>query len=88
MSKDFPPKACPLTLSTSNILHPGPPVEDHGAVVIDVQEGQLVVLLPQDEEDLNLFRRQGGMCVNEGLKSTEVLSVCLSVWLGHCLPCH
>jgi hypothetical protein len=57
--KDFP-KACPLTLSTSKILHPGPPVEDHGAVVIDVEEGQLVVLLPQDEEDLDLFKGQEG----------------------------
>lgn len=41
-----------LTLSSSHILDSGPPVEDHGGVVVHVQEGHLVVLLPQDEEDL------------------------------------
>lgn len=41
-----------LTLASSQILDPCPPVEDHGAMVIDMQEGQLTVLLPQDEEKL------------------------------------
>lgn len=34
-----------------NPLDANPPEEEHGAVVVDVQEGQLSVLLPQDEED-------------------------------------
>lgn len=42
-----------LTLATSHKFHPSPPVEDHGGVMVDVEEGQLTVLLPQDEKYLN-----------------------------------
>lgn len=41
-----------LTLSARRVLDRRPPVEDHGGVVEDVKESQLVVLLPQDEEEL------------------------------------
>lgn len=41
-----------LTLSSGYILDPRPPVEDHGAVMVNVQEGHLIVFLPQDEEQL------------------------------------
>lgn len=37
-------------LSTSHILDSRPPVEDHGAVVVNMKESHLVALLPQDEE--------------------------------------
>lgn len=47
-----------LTLTTSNILHPRPPVEDHGAMVIYMQKAQLVVLFPQYEEDLQYRMRE------------------------------
>lgn len=45
-----------LTLSSGQILDSCPPVEDHGGVVVHVKEGHLVVLLPQDEEDLWMQR--------------------------------
>lgn len=41
-----------LTLASCHVFDPSPPVEDHGAVVVDMQERQLTVLLPQDEEKL------------------------------------
>ena len=40
-------------MATRDILHTGPTVDDHGRMVKDVEERQLVVLLPQDEEDLD-----------------------------------
>lgn len=40
-----------LTLPAGEVLHAEVPVEDHHGVVIDVQEGQLLVLLLQDHED-------------------------------------
>lgn len=47
-----------LTLSSSHILDPQPPVEDHGAVMVDVKERQLIVLLPQDKEQLFVQRER------------------------------
>lgn len=44
-----------LTLPSRNILDPGPPVENHGAVMIHMQKGQLIVLLPQNEEHLMIM---------------------------------
>lgn len=41
-----------LTLPSSHILNSSPPVEDHCGVVVDVKEGQLTVLLSQDEKYL------------------------------------
>ena len=41
-----------LTLTTSNPLDPNPPEEEHGGMVIDVEERDLVVLLAKDEENL------------------------------------
>lgn len=41
-----------LTLSAGHILDSSPPVDDHGAVVVNVKERHLAVLLPQDEEEL------------------------------------
>ena len=83
--KDFP-KACPLTLSTSKILHPGPPVEDHGAVVIDMEEGQLVVLLPQDEKYLD---RQEWIMVRPNIleRMGELNSIYVRIVVVF-LPCH
>lgn len=46
------PKNSWLTLSAGHILDSCPPVEDHGAVVVNMKESHLIVLLPQDEEDL------------------------------------
>lgn len=43
--------SCSLTLSTGYEFNPQPPVDDHGAVMVDVKKGDLVVLLSQDEED-------------------------------------
>ena len=40
-------------MSTWDILDPSPTVDDHGGMVKDVEEGQLVVLLPQDEKYLD-----------------------------------
>lgn len=40
----------PLTLSSCHPLDADPPEREHGAVVVDVQEGNLVELLPQNEE--------------------------------------
>ena len=45
-----------LTLSSGHIFDSRPPVEDHGAVVVDVEERNLIVLLPQDEEELLTHR--------------------------------
>lgn len=39
-----------LTCTSSIPLHSDPPEEDHGAVMVDMKEGDLVVLLPQNEE--------------------------------------
>ena len=39
-----------LTLSSGDPLHADPPQDEHGAVVVDVEEADLVELLPQDEE--------------------------------------
>lgn len=44
-----------LTLPSRNILDPCPPVENHGAVMIHMQKGQLIVLLPQNEEHLTIM---------------------------------
>lgn len=38
-------------LSSGQIFDSRPPVEDHGGMVVHVKEGDLVVLLPQDEKD-------------------------------------
>lgn len=43
-----------LTLSSGHIFDSRPPVEDHGGMVVHVKKGDLVVLLPQDEEDLRV----------------------------------
>lgn len=40
-----------LTLSSRHPLDADPPEREHGAVVVDVQEGHLVELLPQNKED-------------------------------------
>ena len=40
-------------MSTWDIFDPSPTVDDHGCMVKDVEEGQLVVLLPQDEKYLD-----------------------------------
>ncbi len=48
-----------LTLSTGNILDSRPPVEDHGAVVVNVKESHLTALLSQDEEELLIKRTRG-----------------------------
>ena len=39
-----------LTLSDGAVLGRHPPVDDHGRVVVDMEEGHLVVLLAQNEE--------------------------------------
>lgn len=39
-----------LTLSSCHPFDADPPQREHGAVVVDVQEGDLVELLPQDEK--------------------------------------
>lgn len=41
-----------LTLSTCHILYSRPPVEDHRTVMVNMKERQLIVLLPQDDQDL------------------------------------
>lgn len=40
-----------LTLSAGDPLDADPPQDEHGAVVVDVEEADLVELLPQDEKD-------------------------------------
>lgn len=42
-----------LTLAPSYIFNSSPPVENHGCVMVDMEEGQLTVLLPQDEKHLS-----------------------------------
>lgn len=49
---------CVLTLAPGHVFHPSPPVEDHGGVVVDVQEGQLAVLLSQDEKYLKQPKKE------------------------------
>lgn len=44
-------KADEERLSSSHILHSRPPVEDHGAMMVNMKKSQLTVLLPQDEEE-------------------------------------
>lgn len=39
-----------LTLSTCNPLDANPPQSEHGAVVINVQKGDMVELLTKDEK--------------------------------------
>ena len=39
-----------LTASSGKPLGPNPPEEHHGAVMVDMEERDLTVLLPQDEE--------------------------------------
>lgn len=39
-----------LTLSSSHPFDAYPPQREHGAVVVHVQEGNLIELLPQDEK--------------------------------------
>lgn len=39
-----------LTRTPGHPLHTDPPEEEHGGVVVDVEEGQLVGLLAYDEE--------------------------------------
>lgn len=41
-----------LTLSYWNIFGCHPPVGNHGGMVVDMEEGHLVVLFAQDEEYL------------------------------------
>ena len=36
--------------TTRTVLDPDPPQAEHGGVVVDVEEGQLVILLADDEE--------------------------------------
>lgn len=40
-----------LTVSTRHPVHDEPPDVEHGGVMVDMQEGDLVVVLPQDEEE-------------------------------------
>ncbi len=40
-----------LTLSTGDPFDANPPEDEHGAVMIHMQEADLVELLPQDEKD-------------------------------------
>lgn len=40
-----------VRVSAGHILDSCPPVKDHGAVVVDMKEGHLTALLPQDEKD-------------------------------------
>lgn len=40
-----------LTLSTRDPLDTDPPEDKHGAVMVDMEEADLVKLLPQDEKD-------------------------------------
>jgi len=40
-------------LATGRVFSTEPPVEDHRAVVIDVEERHLVIFLAQNEKDLN-----------------------------------
>lgn len=40
-----------LTLSTGNPFDSNPPEDEHGAVMVDVEEADLVELLPQYEKD-------------------------------------
>lgn len=44
-----PPSQDILTLSPCTVLDPHPPYEEHASVVINVEEGDLVVLLTQCE---------------------------------------
>lgn len=44
-----PHESCPspsLTLTPRHVFDPSPPVEEHGAMVVDMQEGDLLRLLP------------------------------------------
>ena len=41
-----------LTLSSRHPLHANPPEQEHAGVVIDMEEGHLVVLLAKYEEEL------------------------------------
>lgn len=49
-----------LTLATSHIFNPSPPVEDHGGMVVHMEEGQLTVLLSQDEKYLKNINKHKG----------------------------
>lgn len=40
-----------LTVSTGHPVHDEPPDVQHGGMVVDVQEGDLVVVFAQDEEE-------------------------------------
>lgn len=40
-----------LTVATRHPVHDEPPDVEHGGVMVDVQEGDLVVVLPQNEEE-------------------------------------
>lgn len=40
-----------LTLSSRDPLDANPPEDEHGAVMVDVKEADLVEFLPQDEKD-------------------------------------
>lgn len=44
-------KILSLTLSTGDPFDANPPEDEHGAVVIDMEEADLVELLPHDEKD-------------------------------------
>ena len=44
-------KVFSLTLSTGDPFDADPPEDEHGAVVVDVEEADLVELLPEDEKD-------------------------------------
>ena len=41
-----------LTLSTSHPLYPNPPEEEHGWMMIDMEKGNLIVLLSKNKEHL------------------------------------
>lgn len=48
-----------LTGTSCNKAYTNPPEKDHGGMVIHVQEGNLIVFLSQDEENLNKVRVKG-----------------------------
>lgn len=46
-----------LTLSTCHPFDTNPPQEEHGGMVIDMEKGNLTVLLAQDKENLSSFNK-------------------------------
>ena len=83
-----PAQSLVLTCSSSIPLDSDPPEEHHGAVMVDMEDGDLVVFLAQDEKECVEKLNNFGEVVQPYHRCKLFVGVCVCVgvcvWVGGC----